>query len=74
MTVGARQLSSQVRAGRAALGTGGTRGIGKGIALALAQAGARVVVTGRGTTNGIALKDEREGYAGGGYSTHGFRE
>lgn len=51
-----------VLAGRRALITGGTRGIGRGIALAMAAAGAHVVVTGRGVANGEAVTDAiREG-------------
>jgi 3-oxoacyl-[acyl-carrier protein] reductase len=39
-------------AGRAALVTGGTRGIGRGIAAGLSAAGARVVITGRDAARG----------------------
>lgn len=44
--------------GQTALVTGGTRGIGQGISLALAAAGARVVLTGRGEANGWAIVEE----------------
>jgi NAD(P)-dependent dehydrogenase (short-subunit alcohol dehydrogenase family) len=45
-------------AGRVALVTGSTSGIGRGIALALATAGARVIVSGRDPDRGNALADE----------------
>ncbi len=53
--------------GRTALVTGATRGIGRGIALALGKAGARVIVTGRGETNGQAVVEELRQYSGGGF-------
>src|SRR5436190_995561 len=40
--------------GRIAVVTGGTRGVGRGVALALAQAGARVFVTGRTADEALA--------------------
>ena len=50
--------------GRSALVTGGTRGIGKGIAGVLARAGANVVVTGRDPRTGQDAVDELSGLAG----------
>ncbi len=48
-------------AGRAVVVTGGTRGIGKGIASVFARNGARVLITGRGDEIGRAAADELPG-------------
>ena len=50
-------------AGKTALVTGGGRGIGRAIALGLARAGARIVVTGRTTSELTAVADETGGLA-----------
>src|SRR6476646_10495706 len=43
--------------GRVAVVTGATKGVGRGIARALAQSGSRVFITGRSVTDGGALED-----------------
>src|SRR5215471_3673454 len=48
-------------AGRAVVVTGGTRGIGKGIASVFARNGARVLITGRNSEAGLAAADELPG-------------
>jgi 3-oxoacyl-[acyl-carrier protein] reductase len=48
-------------AGRAVVVTGGTRGIGKGIASVFARNGARVLITGRNSEVGRAAADELPG-------------
>ena len=48
-------------AGRAVVVTGGTRGIGKGIARVFARNGARVLITGRDDEVGRAAADELPG-------------
>src|SRR6516165_3581089 len=45
-------------AGRAVVVTGGTRGIGKGIAAVFARAGARVLITGRDEASAAAAAAE----------------
>jgi 3-oxoacyl-[acyl-carrier protein] reductase len=51
-------------AGRTALVTGGTRGIGSGVARVLAEAGANVVVTGRDAAAGSVAERELSGLTG----------
>jgi len=48
-------------AGRAVVVTGGTRGIGKGIASVFARNGAKVLITGRDSETGLAAADELPG-------------
>jgi 3-oxoacyl-[acyl-carrier protein] reductase len=48
-------------AGRAVVVTGGTRGIGKGIAGVFARNGAQVLITGRDSETGLAAADELPG-------------
>ena len=52
-------------AGRSVLVTGGTKGIGKGIARVFAKAGANVVITGRDEATAAAAADELTGLGGG---------
>jgi 3-oxoacyl-[acyl-carrier protein] reductase len=55
-------------AGRTVLVTGGTKGIGKGIAGVFARAGANVVVTGRDAATGAAAAADLSGLGGGAVS------
>ena len=50
------QTQNRILAGRTAVVTGGTKGVGRGIALELAAHGARVFVTGRSTPAGEPLE------------------
>ena len=52
-------------AGRSVLVTGGTKGIGKGIARVFAKAGANVVITGRDEATAAAAAEELTGLSGG---------
>ena len=60
-TVGARSFSLD---GRVALVTGGSRGIGRALAIALAQAGAKIVVTARSATACEAVAAEIDSAGG----------
>ncbi|MBU6372892.1 MAG: SDR family oxidoreductase [Alphaproteobacteria bacterium] len=59
-------------AGKGAVITGGTRGIGKACAIGLARAGAHVVVSGRSDADGAAVVREIE--AGGGRATFAHQD
>ena len=52
-------------AGRSVLVTGGTKGIGKGIARVFASAGAHVVITGRDEGSAVAAASELTALGGG---------
>src|ERR1700755_188324 len=54
-------------AGRAVVVTGGTRGIGKGIASVFARNGAKVLITGRDAEAARGATEELQGAAGGGH-------
>ena len=51
--------------GRSAIVTGGTKGIGKGIARVLARAGANVLITGRNESDARAVVEELQALGGG---------
>lgn len=55
-------------AGRSVLVTGGTKGIGKGIALVFARAGANVVISGRDESTAAATADQLSALGGGAVS------
>ena len=63
--------SPRTLAGRAALVTGGTRGIGRAVAAALGAAGARVVLTGTRPEEAEAAARELAGASGAGAEIHG---
>jgi NAD(P)-dependent dehydrogenase (short-subunit alcohol dehydrogenase family) len=58
--LGGRPLASLPLAGRTCLVAGASRGVGRGIALGLGEAGARVIVTGRSSETGAATDGRPE--------------
>lgn len=60
----ARLFANDTFAGKVALVTGGTSGIGEGTAKAFAECGAAVMITGRNETNAARIVDEIEAAGG----------
>ena len=60
----AQQMSKGPLDGKVALVTGGSRGLGLGMALGMAEAGAHVVLNGRGEAALVAARERIEGHGG----------